>query len=182
MHALQAIGATPSAPRRARAWTWGGYLPHLVNDLLRGFGRGRMTRLLLTALLVAILAAAYYFRDSLVELQGVVARTAPDPKGKAAEPKGARPPPGQLVAADVAVAMTVPIQVSAIGTVQPIATVIIKSRIDGQIDKLHFEEGQEVAEGDLLFTLDNAASQASWRRPRPRLNGIGLSFSARNRN
>ncbi len=53
--------------------------------------------------------------------------------------------------------MPAPIQVTAIGTVQSIATVIIKSRVDGEIAKVHFEEGQEVKEGDLLFTLDNRA-------------------------
>jgi len=62
--------------------------------------------------------------------------------------------------ADLAVEMSAPIEVSAIGTVQPIATVIIKSRVDGEIAKVHFEEGQEVKEGDLLFTLDNRAYQA----------------------
>jgi multidrug efflux system membrane fusion protein len=50
--------------------------------------------------------------------------------------------------------------VSAIGTVQSIATVIIKSRVDGQIADVHFEEGQDVKEGDLLFTLDNRSFQA----------------------
>jgi multidrug efflux system membrane fusion protein len=118
-----------------------------------------MTRLLLTAVLMAILAAGYYFRDSLFELPGLIGSKAPEAKGKAAEPKG-RPQPAQSVVADVADARSMPIQVSAIGTVQPIATVIIKSRIDGQIDKVHFEEGQEVKEGDLLFTLDNRAFQA----------------------
>jgi membrane fusion protein, multidrug efflux system len=118
-----------------------------------------MTRLLLTAVLVAILAAGYYFRDSLFELQGLVAGKAPAAKSNAAEPKS-RPPPAQSVIADVADTRAMSIQVKAIGTVQPIATVTIKSRIDGQIDKVHFEEGQEVKEGDLLFTLDNRAFQA----------------------
>ena len=59
--------------------------------------------------------------------------------------------------AGVAVEMAAPIQVSAIGSVQPIATVMIKSRVDGQIARVHFEEGQEVKEEDLLFTLDDRA-------------------------
>jgi len=66
----------------------------------------------------------------------------------------------QAVVADVAVEMAAPVQVSAIGTVQSIATVIIKSRVDGEIAKVHFEEGQQINEGDLLFTLDNRAFQA----------------------
>jgi membrane fusion protein, multidrug efflux system len=105
-----------------------------------------MKRLLLAALLVALLACGYFFRELLFE--------------KAPETRTARPPASQSVVADVAVETSAPIQVSAIGTVQSIATVIIKSRVDGQIADVHFEEGQEVKEGDLLFTLDNRAFQA----------------------
>ena len=44
--------------------------------------------------------------------------------------------------------------------VYPAVPQLIKSRVDGQIADVHFEEGQEVKEGDLLFTLDNRAFQA----------------------
>jgi membrane fusion protein, multidrug efflux system len=44
--------------------------------------------------------------------------------------------------------------------VQSIATVMIKSRMDGEIAKVHFEEGQEVKEGDILFTLDDRGVRA----------------------
>jgi membrane fusion protein, multidrug efflux system len=119
-----------------------------------------MKRLLLGTFLLAALAAGYYFRDSLSAMPGFISGKAPEPKGNSSEARAGRPPPAQLVAAALARTASVPIQVSAIGTVQPIATVIIKSRIDGQIDQVHFEEGQEVIEGDLLFTLDNRAFQA----------------------
>jgi multidrug efflux system membrane fusion protein len=68
------------------------------------------------------------------------------------------------VSVSVAAAESVPILVSAIGAVQSIAMVIIKSRIDGQIADVSFEEGQEVKEGDVLFTLDNRAFQAQLRQ------------------
>jgi multidrug efflux system membrane fusion protein len=100
-----------------------------------------------------VLAGGYVFRDSLLQFTGLIG-------GKAAEPKGARPALAQAVVAGVAEVLPTPIQVSAIGTVQSIATVIIKSRIDGQIADVHFEEGQDVKEGDLLFTLDNRSFQA----------------------
>ncbi len=113
-----------------------------------------MKRPLLAALFLAILAAGYYFQDSLLALQGSV-------QGKAPEAKAGRPAPApQTVSAGTAVDMSVPVLVSAIGTVQSIATVIVKSRVDGQIAEVHFEEGQEVKEGDLLFTLDNRGFQA----------------------
>jgi multidrug efflux system membrane fusion protein len=113
-----------------------------------------MKRVLLAAAFVAILAGGYYFKDSLLELQGLVTGKAPEPAGRG------RPQEAQSVVADAAVEVSAPIQVSAIGTVQSIATVVIKSRVDGQIANVHFEEGQEVKEDDLLFTLDNRGFQA----------------------
>ena len=106
-----------------------------------------MKRLLLAALLVILLAGAYLFRDQFF--------------GPATETRAApRPAPAQVVLAGVATETPAPILITAIGTVQSIATVIIKSRVDGEIAKVHFEEGQEVNEGDLLFTLDNRAFAA----------------------
>jgi multidrug efflux system membrane fusion protein len=112
-----------------------------------------MKRLLLGTLLLLVLAGGYAFRDSLLQFTGLIG-------GKAPEQKGARPAAAQAVVASVAEVLPTPIQVSAIGTVQSIATVIIKSRVDGQIADVHFEEGQDVKEGDLLFTLDNRSFQA----------------------
>jgi multidrug efflux system membrane fusion protein len=112
-----------------------------------------MKRLLLGALLLLVLAGGYAFRDSLLQFTGLIG-------GKAPEQKGARPAAAQAVVAGVAEVLPTPVQVSAIGTVQSIATVIIKSRVDGQIADVHFEEGQDVKEGDLLFTLDNRSFQA----------------------
>jgi multidrug efflux system membrane fusion protein len=47
-----------------------------------------------------------------------------------------------------------PILVEAVATVQSIASVQLKTRIDSQIMKLHVEEGALVKQGDLLFELD----------------------------
>jgi multidrug efflux system membrane fusion protein len=122
-----------------------------------------MKRLLLAALLVVLLAGTYYFRGHFFE-PATETRTAP------------RPSPAQTVMADVATEAPAPILITAIGTVQSISTVIIKSRVDGEIAKVHFEEGQEVTEGDLLFTLDNRAfaaqlaqSEANLERDRAQL-------------
>jgi multidrug efflux system membrane fusion protein len=48
----------------------------------------------------------------------------------------------------------VDVDVEALGTVTPIATVTVHSRIDGQLMKLGFTEGQLVHEGDMLVQLD----------------------------
>src|ERR1700681_1336940 len=105
-----------------------------------------MKRLLSAALLIALLGSGYYFRGLVFD--------------KETDAGSVRPPASQPVVADVAVEMSAPIQVTAIGSVQSIATVMIKSRMDGQIAQVHFKEGQEVKEGDLLFTLDDRALRA----------------------
>src|SRR5256884_2711369 len=48
----------------------------------------------------------------------------------------------------------VPVDVDAIGTVTPISSVALKSRLETTIVAVHFEDGAKVNEGDLLFTLD----------------------------
>jgi RND family efflux transporter MFP subunit len=49
----------------------------------------------------------------------------------------------------------VPVEVDAIGTVTPITSVALKSRLETTIVSVHFEDGAKVGEGDLLFTLDS---------------------------
>src|SRR5438874_10059824 len=48
----------------------------------------------------------------------------------------------------------VPVDVDSIGTVTPISSVALKSRVETTILRVHFEDGAKVAEGDVLFTLD----------------------------
>jgi RND family efflux transporter MFP subunit len=49
----------------------------------------------------------------------------------------------------------VPVDVDAIGTVTPIMSVALKSRLETTIVAVHFEDGAKVNEGELLFTLDS---------------------------
>jgi multidrug efflux system membrane fusion protein len=51
--------------------------------------------------------------------------------------------------------------ISAIGTVEPIATVLVTSRIDSQVMQVHVADGQTVQAGDLLFTLDDKPPKAA---------------------
>jgi RND family efflux transporter MFP subunit len=48
----------------------------------------------------------------------------------------------------------VPVDVDSIGTVTPISSVALKSRVETTIVSVHFEDGAKVSEGDLLFSLD----------------------------
>ncbi|KAF0218492.1 MAG: putative multidrug efflux transporter [Geobacteraceae bacterium] len=65
-----------------------------------------------------------------------------------------RPKPPVPVAVATSVQKTVPVQIRAIGNVEPYNTVSIKAQINGQITRVLFKEGQDVRKGDLLFTID----------------------------
>jgi membrane fusion protein, multidrug efflux system len=53
-----------------------------------------------------------------------------------------------------------PVYLSGLGTVQGFNTVQVRTRVDGQIDKIAFQEGQLVNQGDLLVEIDPRPFQA----------------------
>jgi multidrug efflux system membrane fusion protein len=57
-----------------------------------------------------------------------------------------------------------PVRVEALGTVTPIASVAIKSRLETEIVGVHFTDGARVKQGDLLFTLDSRTIEAQIRQ------------------
>ncbi len=67
----------------------------------------------------------------------------------------AQTPPRPLRPVSVEIARAekkrVPVDVDAIGTVTPISSVALKSRVETTIVDVHFEDGAQVKEGDLLF-------------------------------
>ncbi len=54
-----------------------------------------------------------------------------------------------------------PVYLTGLGTVQAFNTVVVRSRVDGQIDKIAFQEGQLVSQGDLLAEIDPRPYQAA---------------------
>ena len=65
------------------------------------------------------------------------------------------------VTAGTVAVQDVPVFLHGIGTVQAYNTVAIKSRVDGQIVKINFKEGEEVKVGDPLFQIDPRPYQSA---------------------
>jgi membrane fusion protein, multidrug efflux system len=57
-----------------------------------------------------------------------------------------------------------PIEITAIGSVQAAEVVGVKARLDGIILNVHISDGQDVKEGELLFTLDGRTIEAQLRQ------------------
>lgn len=72
----------------------------------------------------------------------------------------------QSVAVDMAVAASVdvPIYLQGLGTVQAFYTVTVTARVDGELQKIAFTEGQNVRTGDLLAQIDPRPNQAAFEQ------------------
>ena len=79
-----------------------------------------------------------------------------------AKDKGKRPPEGPVAVTTALVkAQDMPIFRTGIGSVTPAMTVTVKTRVDGELDKVGFTEGQDVKKGQLLAQLDPRTLQAA---------------------
>lgn len=105
---------------------------------------------------IAALAAAGYFGWQHWHNQGSPREAASAQKSAAAARSAAVP----VTIAPVARA-DFPVYLSGLGTVQGFNTVLVRTRVDGQIDKIAFKEGQLVNQGDLLVQIDPRPYQAA---------------------
>ena len=108
------------------------------------------------AAILSAAAAVYYWRIWPAQLLFPAvqsAETTPTPAGVR---------PGTPVPVKVATVLVedVPIYLSGIGTVQAYNTVNVQSRIDGEVIEIHFQEGQDVKQGDVLAVIDPKPLQA----------------------
>ncbi len=105
-------------------------------------------RLVLAALLaVAALAAWALWRYAL---QGPAPAAIPN--------YGQQPVPVGIAAARSG---PLPRDLHALGTVTPLAQVVLRSQVDGQLQRLHYTEGQAVSRGQLLAEIDPPPYQAA---------------------
>lgn len=68
--------------------------------------------------------------------------------------------PAVPVSVATAIEKTMPVQVTAVGTVQANTTVSVQAQVSGELLSVHFKDGQYVKTGDLLFTIDSRPFQA----------------------
>jgi multidrug efflux system membrane fusion protein len=79
-------------------------------------------------------------------------------QAQAAAPSNARPPVPVVVAQ--VEKRDVPVQLTGIWNAEAFRTVQVRSQVNGQIESIHFKEGDDVHKGQLLFTLDKRPFQA----------------------
>jgi multidrug efflux system membrane fusion protein len=84
--------------------------------------------------------------------------------------KPAGPAPAVPVTAAAAQKRAVPVEVHAIGHVEPYSTVSIRSQIGGTLVRVAFREGQVVRKGDPLFTIDRRPYEAALSQARANLD------------
>src|SRR5947207_7061879 len=77
--------------------------------------------------------------------------------------KAANKPRVEVVPVEMAAAtqIDVPVQIRGIGNIEALSTIAVRSQVEGTLQRVHFQPGQEVKKGDLLFTVDPRPSQAA---------------------
>ncbi|WP_237171986.1 MdtA/MuxA family multidrug efflux RND transporter periplasmic adaptor subunit [Pandoraea norimbergensis] len=124
------MGATPPASRKRR-WL----VPGVIG------------------LILVLIAGGVYYRLQAQNAQGPAqqgGRRGGPPAGMA----GAGGMPATPVTAVDAKKGDLPVFLNGLGTVTPTRSVIVHSRVDGQLMKVHFKEGDMVKEGQLLAEID----------------------------
>jgi membrane fusion protein, multidrug efflux system len=108
--------------------------------------------ILLAVLVVGAAALGYYYYKNFVvaRAEEVPAKPgAPGRKGKGPDPSRATP-----IVAAAAKSTEFNIYLNGLGTVTPLRTVTVRGRVDGELMRVAFTEGQVVKQGDLLAEID----------------------------
>ena len=130
------------------------YSPDTVNKISPGLGdRGRQIRA--------------FIPDAVRKPIGLGDDTPQQPKDAAASGRPARPP-APVVVSDVRRG-PLPFRIEAIGTVVPVATVALRSRVDAQIEKIFVADGAAVQAGEQLIKLDSRQVEAQIKQAQANL-------------
>nr|WP_300306098.1 efflux RND transporter periplasmic adaptor subunit [Halomonas sp.] len=108
--------------------------------------RHTLRRVVMVILVVVAAVVAYRFLASNAETPEI--------------PKGMAGPPATAVSAVTAMQGDLPIKVSALGTVQPLASIAVRPRVEGELIEVNFTEGETVQQGQLLAQIDPRDYQA----------------------
>jgi membrane fusion protein, multidrug efflux system len=84
-------------------------------------------------------------------------------EGSADQPRAGGAPPVPVTLAKV-VRKAMPLDLSAIGTVEASSSVAVRSQITGELTSVNFKEGDDVAQGQVLFTLDRRPLEAALKQ------------------
>jgi len=137
--------------------------------MLYGFLKKRLggvnTRVLKLMAILTLILVIGYFAGSIfgIWLHERLGFTHEASQAQAAtQSTGAPPaPPAMAVIGHMVERADLALRREYIGRVEPIQNVLVRPRVSGQIETVHFKEGAMVKEGDVLFTLDSAQHQAT---------------------
>ncbi|BET40242.1 MdtA/MuxA family multidrug efflux RND transporter periplasmic adaptor subunit [Atlantibacter hermannii] len=115
-------------------------------------GTGFSRWLMPLVVVIAVVAALWYWHAQKPD--AAAGQQATDQPRKAGGGRAGMRAPLAPVQAATAVREAVPRYLSGLGTVTAANTVTVRSRVDGQLMALHFQEGQQVKAGDLLAEID----------------------------
>ncbi|MDU7811720.1 MdtA/MuxA family multidrug efflux RND transporter periplasmic adaptor subunit [Atlantibacter hermannii] len=115
-------------------------------------GTGFSRWLMPLVVVIAVVAALWYWHAQKPD--AAAGQQATDQPRKAGGGRTGMRAPLAPVQAATAVREAVPRYLSGLGTVTAANTVTVRSRVDGQLMALHFQEGQQVKAGDLLAEID----------------------------
>lgn len=105
-------------------------------------------------IIVVVLAAAWYWHSQSANSAAPAGTSSQAQRPAGGGRHGMRGGALAPVQAATAVNKAVPRYLTGLGTITAANTVTVRSRVDGQLQAIHFQEGQQVKAGDLLAEID----------------------------
>jgi len=112
-------------------------------------------------MLLAAALVAYWAWQHPDRFGATLALLSPSASRDTAHPPGGDGQPAIPIHATTVVRGDFPVTLNGLGTAQAWNSVTVRSRVDGQVEKIDFEEGQPVKAGDVLVELDARPFQAA---------------------